>query len=117
MKPASGPAPKLIALINAVPYAREAVERHQREVLDRYERTANGDFVGAGKQAVADNNALNDAAAEALDRVALYPAATPADLLTKLTFMAEHDMGDGRDWLPELLADAERIAGKEAPRA
>lgn len=114
MTPASGTALELIALINAAPYAREAVERHQREVLDAVTpRVSAADR----QQQVADNSALNDAAAEALDRVALYPAATPADLLTKFTFMAEHDMGDGRDWLPELLADAECVAGKEAPRA
>jgi hypothetical protein len=106
------PDPRLIALINVAPIAREAVERHQREVLDQYEPTLTTFSTDAHRQAIADNNALNDAAAEALDRVALFPAATVADLHAKLSFMVKHDMGDGVDWLTELLADAERLAGK-----
>jgi len=102
------PDPRLIALINAAPWARAAVERHEHEAIDM----APVDISPAERhQRVQDNNALNDAAAEALDRVALFPAATVADLHAKLSFMVEHDMGDGRDWLTELLVDAERIAG------
>lgn len=101
----------LLALINVAPISREAVERHQREVLDQYEPTLTTFSTGAHQQATADNNALNDAAAEALNRVAHFPATTTADLHAKLSFMVEHDMGDGMDWLPELLADVERITG------
>jgi hypothetical protein len=113
---ASGSSRELIALINAAPYAREAVERHQREVLDQYQPTLTTSSPDAHRQAIADNNALNDAAAYALDRVALFPAANAADLHTKLSFMAEHDMGNGCDWVAQLLADVERItaAGGQA---
>lgn len=104
----------LLALINVAPIAREAVERHQREVLDQYEPSSTASSTDAHQQAIADNNALNDAAARALHQVADFPATTAADLHAKLSFMVEHDMGDGMDWLPELLADAERLTGKGA---
>lgn len=106
---ANGTSPELIALINAAPWARAAVEHHQCQVLDSLPADAS---TAERNQAVQDNNALNDAAAYALWRVADFPVATAADLHTKLSFMCENEMGDGRDWLPELLADIERITGE-----
>jgi hypothetical protein len=110
---ANGTNPNLVALINVAPYAREAVERHEREVL---RGLPDGVSASERRQHVADSNALLNASVEALDRVALFPAATTADLHTKLSFMAEHDMGNGCDWVAQLLADIERItaAGGQA---
>lgn len=56
------------------------------------------------------SNALNDAFADALDEVAHHPVSTAADLSTKLAFMRQHHMGDGRDWLDTISQDVARIA-------
>ena len=56
-------------------------------------------------------NALADAASAALDAVATYPVQSAADLAQKLAFMIEHDLGDGVDWLPQMLADVRALEG------
>ena len=62
---------------------------------------------------IARNDQLNDATSDALDEVAHFPVATATDLQAKLAFMVKRDMGDGVDWLSELLADAQRLTKRE----
>jgi hypothetical protein len=99
--------PVLAALFIASGTARVAVDRHQREVLDV--PSPAGMSPGDRRRHVDDNNALNDAAAEALDAVAGHPADTVGDLHAKLAFMVKEQMGDGQDWLPTILEDVGRI--------
>ncbi|MEH3103709.1 MAG: hypothetical protein PGN12_07360 [Sphingomonas phyllosphaerae] len=107
-EPASdGASLDLAALIANAKSRDGVVDQHQRFVLD------NAVGQKAINAAIDENNALNDAYAEALDAVAVYPAATLTDLRTKLTFMIEHQMGDGRDWLREINADVLRISSAE----
>lgn len=106
-----GASPQLTALIAAVDLRREAVENHQREFLDQSAPTE--EAPASMSQAVQDNNALNEIWCEAIDAVALFPVTTVGDLAHKLAFMIEHQMGNGMDWLPELLADARTLAKME----
>jgi uncharacterized caspase-like protein len=71
--------------------------------------------IGISTRAAVDlSNALNDAFADALDEVAHHPVSTAADLNTKLAFMREHHMGDGRDWLDTISQDVARIVEARA---
>lgn len=108
--------PTLAALFVAEEAARNLVETHQREVLDVPAPA------GVSKeqriQQVADNNALNDVWCDIHYEVAGHPAATTNDLKAKLGFMVKHRMGDGKDWLPTILEDVQRIdADETADRA
>lgn len=105
--------PVLAALFVAEEAARNVVETHQREVLDvpapasmsKEQRT----------QQVVDNNALNDLWCDIHYEIAGHPAATTDDLKAKLEFMVEHRMGDGKDWLPTILEDVQRIEPATTP--
>lgn len=69
-----------------------------------------------GLSAIVDQcDALNDATAEAEERVADFAAGTLADLHAKVAFMHRRDMGNGMDRVATVLADLERVAaGGEA---
>lgn len=97
----------LTALIADVKRRDGLVDEHHRQVVDKAVGSA---ALGA---AIDQNNVLNDAYASALDAVAEHPVSTVADLVTKLTFMIENHMGDGRDWLEQINADVLRIAVAE----
>lgn len=60
------------------------------------------------------NNELNALWCDAMDEVAHHPVNTAADLNTKLAFMREHHMGDGRDWLDTISQDVARIVEARA---
>ncbi len=71
--------------------------------------------IGSGARTAVDHsNALGDAFADALDEVAHHPVSTATDLNTKLAFMREHYMGDGRDWLDMISQDVARIVEARA---
>jgi len=94
---------KLVQLIAHSQTLDAGVDRHQREVLDRAVTKE------ARRAALDENNALGDAWADSLDEVAHHPVNTATDLNTKLAFMREHHMGDGRDWLATISQDVARI--------
>lgn len=60
------------------------------------------------------NNELNALWCDAMDEVAHHPVSTAADLYTKLAFMREHQMGDGRNWLDMISQDVARIVEARA---
>ena len=109
---ATNPSPLLSALITAVAERNAAVSNHQRKVLDR-PGFAQQDQSARMAQIV-DNNELNQELVDAMDAVASFPASTADDLHAKLAYMVDNNMGDGVDWLPEILADVERITSRTA---
>ena len=93
-------------LASLIHQARTADKR----VADQEVVVENCRAIGSGTRAAVDlSNALSDAFANALDEVAHRPVCTAADLNTKLAFMREHHMGDGRDWLDTISQDVARI--------
>ena len=98
--------PKLLALI-ADCRAKDRIVSAHIETL--------GLLTGASlSREIERNNTLNDAWTDALDEVAHHPVSTAADLNTKLVFMREHHMGDGRDWLDTISQDVARIVEARA---
>lgn len=96
---------------------RDEFAAMQRLVAAHDDRQARVDKAGdrAAYNRIHEEDDENGArTAEAIDAVANFPAATARDLHAKLAFMVKHDWGNGMDWLPELLADAERLTGGEA---
>lgn len=100
--------PALARLIATAWLHNERVDRHEREVVERAPTRE------ARRAACLANNELSDAWADALDEVAHYPVRTAADLNTKLAFMRENQMGDGRDWLDTISQDVARIVEARA---
>lgn len=91
-------------------YARTLTAAHRRR-----ERTIACIHRDCGLDAECErNDALNNAEAELHNQVASLPVSTAIDLRAKLSFMVKNQMGDGIDWLDELLTDADRIASREA---
>lgn len=67
-----------------------------------------------GVSAMVDQcDALNDATAQAEERVADFAASTLADLHAKVAFMHRRDMGNGMDRVATVLADLDRLASVE----
>jgi hypothetical protein len=61
----------------------------------------------------ARSNELCNASADADYAVAGFTPRSFADLRCKLAFMVENDMGNGSDWLPDILADLDRFVKVE----
>lgn len=60
------------------------------------------------------DDASAEAAAKADYAVANHQVSSVGDLDAKLAFMVARQMGDGIDWLAELLADVRRIGNAES---
>jgi hypothetical protein len=96
---------------------REQFAAMQRLVAAHDERKALVDKAGNratydrvhGEDEENGNRTLN-----AIYTVTDFECVTLCDLHAKLAFMVKHQMGDGMDWLPEILADVARLSGEEA---
>jgi hypothetical protein len=102
----------LKSLMDAADAAQETLDRHDAEVLKPLQE-AKADPAELSRQ-LQINNDLFELCARAEEDVAAAPVTTATELHVKLTRMVEWNLGNGRNWLPELLADAARIAAGEA---
>lgn len=110
----------LASLLVAASFTQATQNSYYKTVYEPHEqREACARAAGLGPRPIPAeverrNIALEDALFAAEKQVAYFPAATPADLYAKVAFMVERAMFDGLDMSATLLADAARLAGKEA---
>ncbi len=111
---------KLAELIDAATDANAAQARFYSEVYEGHEereiaaRLAGGDPCPIPDDVTSRDNDLCAASSEAETRVMNWPAATPADFYAKVAAMVEFGLFNVTDQSRNVLADAARLAGKEA---
>lgn len=111
----AGVCAKLAELIDVANDARAASDAHYETHLKPFAKVSPAERSRLVAHATRlRSNDLGDESAWAEIAVCQFVANSPADFHAKIVFMIERDIFSGMDWSAEMLADATRLAGKEA---